>query len=124
MQVQTEGVCVCTCVFLAGDSQGVGNDQQVCIVKQGHLRPLDQQEESELDEQHQSQLAYAADVEEHRAGQQGQQYTVAEILHQTGDSKGEEGGLAEYSNLLFIHTEKQTRTRAHWHAIADVCEHR
>lgn len=96
------------CVFLAGDSQSVGNDQQVCIVKQGHLTPLDQQEESELDEQHQSQLAYAGDVEEHRAGQQGQQYTVVEILCHTGDGKGGEGGLGEYSNLLFMHTEKQT----------------
>lgn len=60
------------CVSWAGDSQGVGKDQQVCVVKQGHLRPLHQQEESELDEQHQGQLPYAADVEEDGAGQQGQ----------------------------------------------------
>lgn len=87
------------CIFLAGDSQGVGNDQQVCVVKQGHLRPLHQQEESELDEQHQSQLPYAADVEEHRAGQQGQQHAVAEILQQRGNSEGGgrgEGRLGEY----------------------------
>ena len=77
-------------MFLAGDSQGVGNDQQVCVVKEGHLRPLHQHDESELDEQHESQLPDAADVEEHRAGQQGQQYTVAEILQQRGGS--EEGG--------------------------------
>lgn len=92
-------------MFRAGDSQGVGNDQKVCVVKQGHLRPLHQQEESELDEQHQSQLPYAADVEEHRAGQQGQQYTVAEILQQRGDSQGRRGRLEEYSNTLFMHTE-------------------
>lgn len=87
------------CIFLAGDSQGVGNDQQVCVVKQGHLRPLHQQEESELDEQHQSQLPYAADVEEHGAGQQGQQHAVAEILHRRGNSEGGgrgEGRLGEY----------------------------
>lgn len=70
------------CVLSAGDLQGVGKDQQVCIVKQGHLRPLHQQEKSELDEQHQGQFPYAADMEEYRTGQQGQQYTVAEILQQ------------------------------------------
>lgn len=97
-------------VLLAGDSQGVGNDQQVCVVKQGHLRPLHQQEESELDEQHQSQLPDAADVEEHRAGQQGQQYTVAKILQQRGDSEG--GGLlGEHLNVQSMHIE--TRTKAH-----------
>lgn len=67
-----------------GDLQGVSDEEQVCIVKQGHLRPLHQHEESELDEQHEGQLANAADVEEHGAGQQGQQNTVAEILQQTG----------------------------------------
>lgn len=72
-------------VLPVGDSQSVGNDQHVCVVEQGHLRPLHQQEESELDEQHQSQLPYAADVQEHRAGQQGQQYTVAEILQHRGN---------------------------------------
>lgn len=92
MKIGKERVYALVCVFLAGDSQGVGNDQQVCIVKQGHLRPFHQQEESELDEQHQSQLPYAADVEEHRAGQQGQQHAVAEILQQREDSKGRGGG--------------------------------
>lgn len=67
-------------MFLAVDSQRFGSDQQVSVVKQGHLRPLHQQEEDELDEQHQGQLPDAADVEEHGAGQQGQQYAVAEIL--------------------------------------------
>lgn len=105
---------MCVCVFPAGDSQGV--DQQVCVVKQGHLRPLHQQEESELDEQHQSQLPYAADVEEHGAGQQGQQYAVVEILQQRegseGRGRGGEGGgggrSGEYSNILFRHTENHT----------------
>lgn len=64
------------------NSQGVSKDQLVCVVKQGHLRPFYQQEESELDKQHQDQLPYAADVQEHRAGQQGEQYTIAEILGQ------------------------------------------
>lgn len=73
-------------MFMLLDLQGVGNDQQVCVVKQGHLRPLHQQKESELDEQHQSKLPYAADVEEHRAGQQGQQYAVAKILQERGRS--------------------------------------
>ena len=95
--------------FLAGDSQGIGNDQQVCVVKQGYLRPLHQQEESELDEQHQSQLPDAADVEEYRAGQQGQQHTVAEILQQRGDSGGG-GMLAEYSNKQFTAHGKKTLT--------------
>lgn len=39
---------------MGADLQSVGNDQQVSVVKQGHLRPLHQQEENELDEQHQS----------------------------------------------------------------------
>lgn len=78
---------MCVCVALAGDLQAAGNDQQVRIVKQGHLRPLHQQEESELDEQHQSQLSYAADVKEYRAGQQGQQHTVAEVLQQRGRTR-------------------------------------
>lgn len=67
---------MCECV----NSQGVSKDQLVCVVKQGHLRPFYQQEESELDKQHQDQLPYAADVQEHRAGQQGEQYAIAEIL--------------------------------------------
>ena len=111
-------MCVCGCVLAAGDSHGVGRDKQVCVVKQGHLRPLHQHEESELDEQHQSQLPYAADVEEHGAGQQGQQYTVAEILQQRGDSEGGGGGgrgrLGEYSNLSC--TQKNTYcTYTHTH---------
>lgn len=76
-------------IFLGGDSQVVSLDQQVCIVKQDDLGPLHQQEECELDEQHQSQLADAADVQEYRAGQQGQQYAVAEILQQ-GEAEREE----------------------------------
>lgn len=83
-------VCVQShiCVWMAEDLQAVGRDQQVGVVEQGDLRPLHQQEESDLDEQHQCQLSYAADVEEYRAGQQGQQDTVAEILQQRGDSQG------------------------------------
>lgn len=96
-------------MFLAGDSQCVGDDQQVRVVKQGHLRPLHQQEERELDEQHQSQLPYAADVEEHGAGQQGQHYTVAEILQQTGDDQGRGGRLREDSD---------TNTHTHTHTCA------
>lgn len=72
-------VRVCVCV----NSQGVSKDQLVCVVKQGHLRPFYQQDESELDKQHQDQLPYAADVQEHRAGQQGEQHAVAEILGKT-----------------------------------------
>lgn len=71
-------MCVCA------NSQGVNKDQLVCVVKQGYLRPFDQQEESELDKQHQDQLPDAADVQEHRAGQQGEQHTIAEILGQPG----------------------------------------
>lgn len=70
------------CVLLAPDLQPVGVEQQVSVVKQGHLRPLHQQEEDELDEQHERQLPDAADVEEHGAGQQGQQHAVAEVLQQ------------------------------------------
>ena len=77
-------------VVPGGDSQVLGFDQQVCVVKQYHLRPLYQQEESELDEQHQSQLPYAADVEEHGAGQQGQQHAVAEILQERCTREGGE----------------------------------
>lgn len=69
-------------MLLAADLQPVGVEQQVSIIKQGHLRPLHQQEEDKLDKQHERQLPNAADVEEHGAGQQGQQHTVAEILQQ------------------------------------------
>ena len=83
---------ICVCVYVrvcvqADYVQGVGRDQQIGVVKQSDVRPLHQQEEDELDEQHESQLPYAADMEEHRAGQQGQQHTVAEILHRR---RGEE----------------------------------
>ena len=64
----------------AGDLQRVGGDQQVGVVEQGHLRPLHQHDEDQLDEHHESQLANAADVQEHGAGQQGQHHAVAEIL--------------------------------------------
>lgn len=70
------------CVSLAPDLQPVGVEQQVSVVEQGHLRPLHQQEEDKLDEQHERQLPDAADVEEHGAGQQGQQHAVAEVLQQ------------------------------------------
>lgn len=66
----------------SGDLQRVGGDQQVGVVKQGHLRPLHQNDEDELDEHHESQLADTADVQEHGAGQQGQHHAVAEVLRQ------------------------------------------
>lgn len=79
-------------VTLAGghntDSQVVGLDQQVGVVEQDDLGPLHQQEEGELDEQHQGQLPDAADVQEDRAGQQGQQHAVAEILRQRRRERG------------------------------------
>ena len=81
-------MCVCVCDD-DRDSQGISDEQQVCVVEQHHLRPLHQQQEGELDEQHQSQFPYAADVQEHGAGQQGQQYAVAEILQ---GRWGREGG--------------------------------
>lgn len=84
--------CVYMC-FVVKHSQGVGMNKLVCVIKQDNLRPLHQDEESELDEQHQSQLTDAADVEEHGAGQQGQQYTVAEILQNRRHSQcGGRGG--------------------------------
>lgn len=79
-------------VTLAGvhnaDSQVVGLDQQVGVVEQDDLGPLHQQEEGELYEQHQGQFPDAADVQEDRAGQQGQQHAVAEILRQRWRERG------------------------------------
>lgn len=68
-----------------GDLQRVGGDQQVCVVEQGHLGNFHQHNEDELDDQHEDQLADAADVQEHGAGQQGQHHAVAEILHRRRD---------------------------------------
>ena len=74
----------------SGDLQRVGGDQQVSVVEQGHLGPLHQHDENQLDEHHESQLADAADVQEHRAGQQGQHHAVAEVL-QEEKSEGKRG---------------------------------
>lgn len=63
---------------------GIGGDKKVGVVQQCYLRPLQQQQEAELDEHHEGQLPYAADLQEDGAGQQRQQHTVAEILAQTG----------------------------------------
>lgn len=43
-------------------SQGIGGDEEVSVVKQRHLWPLHQQQEGELDEQHEGQLPYTADL--------------------------------------------------------------
>lgn len=59
---------------------GIGGDKEVCVVEKCYLWPLHQQQEGELDEQHEGQLPYAADLQEHWASQQRQQHTVAEIL--------------------------------------------
>lgn len=74
------------------NSQGVSEDQLVCVVKQGHLRPFYQHEESELDKQHQDQLPNAAYVQEHRAGQQGEQHAIAEILGRPGSRSAKVSG--------------------------------
>lgn len=74
------------------NSQGVSSDQLVSVVEQGHLRPFYQQEESELDKQHQDQLPDAADVQEHRAGQQGEQHAIAEILGRPGRKSAKVSG--------------------------------
>lgn len=74
------------------NSQGVSEDELVCVVKQSHLRPFYQHQESELDKQHQDQLANAADVQEHRAGQQGEQHAVAEILGWPGRKSAKVSG--------------------------------
>lgn len=88
------------------NSHGVSKDQLVCVVKQGHLRPLYQQEESELDKQHQHQLPYAADVQEHRAGQQGEQHAIAEILGEPGRKSAKVRGPCKQKN------KKKKDTRA------------
>lgn len=44
---------------------GIGGDKEVCVVEQCYLWPLHQQQEGELDEQHEGQLPYAADLQEH-----------------------------------------------------------
>lgn len=80
------------------NSHGVSKDQLVCVVKQGHLRPLYQQEESELDKQHQHQLPYAADVQEHRTGQQGEQHAIAEILGEPGRKSAKVRGPCKQKN--------------------------
>ena len=59
---------------------GIGGDEEVCVVEQSDLWPLHQQQEGELDEQHEGKLPDAADLQEHRAGQQRQQHAVAKIL--------------------------------------------
>lgn len=97
---------------LNGNSQVVGLDQQVGVVEQDDLGPLGQQEEGELDEEHQSQLADAADVQEDRAGQQGQQHAVAEILWR-GQSGGRAGG--EKVTPLLFGPRRQAHARVHRH---------
>lgn len=105
-------------VTLAGghntDSQVVGLDQQVGVVEQDDLGPLHQQEEGELDEQHQGQLPDAADVQEDRAGQQGQQHAVAEILRQRGGGVG--GGEEEKGYTIGFHAnrKKQQKKTTEW----------
>lgn len=69
---------------IVGFLHGIGGDKEVRIVQQCYLWPLHQQQEAELDEHHEDQLPYAADLQEHWAGQQRQQHAVAEILAQTG----------------------------------------
>lgn len=98
---------VCLRGLLASHSQGDRTDQQVCVVKYVHLRPLDQQEESELNEQHERQLPDAADVQEHGAGQQGEQHAVAEVLQRTRDSEG--GRLT--SQMYSLYSEVRQRRR-------------
>lgn len=96
-------------------SQVVGLDQQVGVVEQDDLGPLGQQEEGELDEEHQSQLADAADVQEDGAGQQGQQHAVAEVLrrHRRRGGDGRKGYAAAFSCA-------QQHARAYVRACADI----
>lgn len=110
------------------DSQVIGLDQQVGVVEQDDLGPLHQQEEGELDEQHQGQLPDAADVQEDRAGQQGQQHTVAEILRQRRRERGRvwrRGGGERLHHYFSCKQKKKkkynrmgarTRERTHAHA--------
>ena len=46
------------------DSHGVGHDQQVHVVKEADLRNLHDEDVEELNEQHEEQLPYAADLQE------------------------------------------------------------
>lgn len=71
-------VCIFECV--RRHSQGIGRDKEVGVVKQRHLWPLHQQQEEELDKEHEGELANAADVQEHGAGQQAQEHTVRKVL--------------------------------------------
>lgn len=72
--------CISSTLHGLWHSHGIGGDKEVRVVEQCYLWPLHQQQEGELDEQHEDQLPDAADLQEHRAGQQGQQHAVAEIL--------------------------------------------
>lgn len=60
--------------------QWLGGDQKVSVVQQSNHRPLHKQQEADLDEDREDQLAYTADVQEHWAAQHSQQHTVHEIL--------------------------------------------
>lgn len=109
------------------NSHGVSKDQLVCVVKQGHLRPFYQQEESELDKEHQDQLPYAADVQEDRAGQQGEQYAVAEILGPPGRKSAKvRGPCKQQKNTAAAPTQKTNMrelTSGKWQGIVWL-EHR
>lgn len=83
-------------------SHGIGGDKEVGVVKQRYLWPLHEQQEGELDEEHEGQLPYAADLQEHRAGQQRQQHTVAKILEQREGVRRSPGGTAEQLEALGI----------------------
>lgn len=63
-----------------GHSQGIGQDQQVGVVKEGCVRPLHQQQERGLDAHHEQQLPNATDVQEDGAGEQAEHHAVAEVL--------------------------------------------
>lgn len=55
---------------------GVGHDQQVLVVEEAHCRHLHHKQVEQLDEQHEEELADAADLQEDGAGQQAQQHTA------------------------------------------------
>ena len=84
-------------------SHGIGGDKEVGVVEQCYLWPLHQQQEDELDEQHEGQLPYAADLQEHRAGQQRQQHAVAEILTRAGGKAASHRGM--------IHNTRQKKRK-------------